>query len=130
VCDVFVVVGVGAVMVAVVIPLRTVTGAGVTVVNWVAVVVLKNVVVVVVIVIVDVFQSDVVVSVMVKVGTSGARFLSFFSRRRPTARRPRILVKSTETSRLLILGLGAGVMRAAAGAGIAVRLTTEMAVAL
>lgn len=79
---------------------------------------------------VEVFQSDVVVSVIVRVGTSGARFLSFFSRRRPTARRPRTLAISTLTSRLLTLALGAGVMRAAAGAGIAVRLTAESDVTL
>lgn len=83
-----------------------------------------------VVVIVDVFQSDVVVSVIVIVGTSGARFLSFFSRRRPTARRPRTLAMSTVTSRASMFALGAAVMTAAAGAGIAVRLTAESAVTL
>lgn len=91
---------------------------------------MKKVVVEVVTVIVDVFQSDVIVSVTVKVGTSGARFLSFFSRTRSTARRPRTLATSTEISRLLILALGAGVIRASTAAGIAVRLRTDSFVAL
>lgn len=91
---------------------------------------LKKVVVAAVLVIVDVIQSDVVVSVTVTVGTSGARFLSFFAMTRPTARRPRTLVMSTTASRLSGFALGAGVMTAAAGAGIAVRLTEELDVML
>lgn len=91
---------------------------------------LKKVVVAAVLVIVDVIQSDVVVSVTVTVGTSGARFLSFFAITRPTARRPRTLAMSTTASRLSGFALGAGVMTAAAGAGIAVRLTEELDVML
>jgi len=113
-----VVVGVGAVTEMVVMPLKTVTGAGVMVVASVDVVVVKKVVVVVVEVRVEVIQSEVSVSVIVNVGASGARFL----RRRSTARRPKILATLTGVSRRK--APGACVIAAAAGAGAAVRALT------
>lgn len=88
------------------------TGAGVMVVASVDVVVVKKVVVVVVEVRVEVIQSEVVVSVIVNVGASGARFL----RRRSTARRPKILATLTGVSRRK--APGACVIAAAAAAAV------------
>jgi hypothetical protein len=65
-----------------------------------------------------VIQSEVVVSVMVIVGASGARFL----RRRSTARRPKILATLTGVSRRR--APGAGVIAAGAGSAAAMRALT------